>query len=41
MNLIEVMWRFPDPESCIKHLERIRWRGTPACLHCESRGRSP
>ena len=34
MNLIEVMERFPDQESCIEHLERIRWRGTPVCPHC-------
>ncbi len=31
MNLIEVMERFPDQESCIDHLERIRWRETPVC----------
>ena len=36
MNLIEVMERFPDQESCIEHLERIRWRGTPVCPHCGS-----
>lgn len=36
MNLIEVMKRFPDQESCIDHLERIRWRGKPICPHCES-----
>ena len=36
MNLIEVMERFPDQESCIDHLERIRWRGTPVCPHCGS-----
>ena len=34
MNLIEVMERYPDQESCINHLERIRWRGTPVCPHC-------
>ena len=34
MNLIEVMERFPDQESCIEHLERIRWGGTPVCPHC-------
>ena len=34
MNLIEVMERFPDQESCIDHLERIRWRGKPTCPHC-------
>ena len=34
MNLIEVIERFPDQESCIAHLERIRWRGTPVCPFC-------
>ena len=36
MNLIEVMQRFPDQESCIEHLEQVRWQGTPKCPHCES-----
>ena len=36
MNLIEVMERFPDQESCIEHLERIRWQGKPVCPHCGS-----
>ena len=36
MNLIEVMERFPNQESCIAHLEHIRWRGKPVCPHCES-----
>ena len=36
MNLIEVMERFPDQESCIDHLERVRWRETPHCTHCGS-----
>lgn len=34
MNLIEVMERFPDQESCIEHLERIRWGDKPVCPHC-------
>ena len=38
MNLIEVMERFPDQESCIEHLERIRWQGKPVCPHCGSVG---
>lgn len=36
MNLIEVMQRFPDQESCLAHLERIRWQDKPVCPHCES-----
>ena len=27
MDLLSVIERFPDQESCIEHLERIRWRG--------------
>ena len=34
MNLIKVMERFPDQESCIEHLERIRWGDKPVCPHC-------
>lgn len=36
MNLIDVFERFPDQESCIEHLERIRWQETPVCPHCGS-----
>ena len=36
MNLIEVIEHFPNQESCIEHLERVRWRGTPVCPHCGS-----
>lgn len=36
MNLIDVFERFPDQESCIEHLERIRWQGKPVCPHCGS-----
>ena len=34
MNLITVFQRFPDHESCIEHLERVRWHGNPTCPHC-------
>ena len=30
------MERFPDQESCIEYLERVRWQGKPVCPHCES-----
>ena len=36
MNLIEVMERFPDQESCISHLEQIRWKNGVCCPHCGS-----
>ena len=34
MDLLKVFQRFPDHESCIEHLERVRWGDTPACPHC-------
>ena len=36
MTVLEVFERFPDQESCIKHLEQVRWGDTPCCPHCES-----
>ncbi len=36
MNLITVFQRFPDQESCIEHLENVRWRYQPECPHCRS-----
>ena len=37
MNLISVMQRFPDQNSCITHLENIRWGDNPYCPHCDSK----
>ena len=36
MNIITVFQRFPDHESCLEHLERIRWHDTAACPYCGS-----
>lgn len=36
MNLFSVMEQFSTPESCIEHLQEIRWGDTPKCPHCES-----
>ena len=36
MDLLTVMERFPDQEACITHLEKIRWKDSPMCPHCES-----
>ncbi len=36
MNLLEVFRRFPTQESCIEHLEDVRWGDTPACPLCGS-----
>ena len=34
MNLIAIFSRYPDQESCIEHLEKIRWDDDPACPFC-------
>ena len=34
MNLIEICTLFPDQESCIEHLEEVRFGDTPYCPHC-------
>ena len=36
MNLFDAVERFSDQESCINHLESVRWEGSPECPHCES-----
>ncbi len=35
-NLMDVMERFPDNDSCLEYLEQARWGDTPVCPHCES-----
>ena len=36
MNLISIFNQFPDQQSCIAHLEAIRWPETAFCLLCGS-----
>ena len=36
MNLPEIFRRFPTHESCILHLEAVRWEGKPRCPYCKS-----
>jgi len=37
MNIIEVVTRFPDQESCINYLEGMRWSHIPECPYCKSK----
>ncbi len=37
MNIIEVLTRFHEQETCIEHLEAIRWQGEPQCPYCKSK----
>ena len=36
MNLISIFARFPDQQSCMEHLEQLRWGDEPSCPHCRS-----
>ena len=36
MNLITIFNQFPDQQSCIAHLEAIRWPGQAFCPQCDS-----
>ena len=36
MKILRIMRRWPDQESAIAHLERVRWNGRVVCPYCES-----
>ena len=36
MNIFETLEKFPNHEVCIRHLEKVRWRGNAYCPHCGS-----
>lgn len=35
-SIIAIYRRFPTKESCIEHLETVRWKGKPHCPYCKS-----
>ena len=37
MNIIQVYKQFPKQETCIEHMEQVRWRGRPQCPYCTSK----
>lgn len=37
MNIVQVYRTFPTQEDCLKHLEDVRWKGTPVCPYCKSK----
>lgn len=41
MDLIAIYNVFPNEDACIKHLEKIRWKGSPQCPYCQSKNISP
>lgn len=34
MDIISIFKKFPTQETCIKHLEKVRWGGRPVCPYC-------
>jgi transposase-like protein len=36
MNLITLFKKFPNEESCLNFLEKVRWNGKPTCAYCGS-----
>lgn len=41
MDIISVFEQFPTQESCISHLETVRWDDIPKCPYCLSTKQSP
>ncbi|MFA4814906.1 MAG: IS1595 family transposase [Candidatus Gracilibacteria bacterium] len=41
MNIIQIYKQFPTEESCLKHLEKVRWEGRPTCPYCKSQKQTP
>ena len=41
MNIIQIFEKFSTQESCIKHLEKMRWGDTPVCVYCGSTNTNP
>src|SRR4051812_49350150 len=41
MNIIQVYRQFPTQESCIRHLEQVRWGDLPVCAYCGSTNTYP
>ena len=37
MDIISIFHRFPTHESCIEHLETVRWGSDPECPFCQSK----
>src|SRR5208282_2555444 len=36
MNITRIYQLFPTESDCIRHLEKVRWKGKPVCPYCQS-----
>ncbi len=34
ISIVQLLRKFPDQETCMEWLEKVRWNGEPACAHC-------
>lgn len=41
MNIVSIYRQFPTEDTCIDHLEHVRWHGTPTCPYCKSTSATP
>lgn len=41
MNIIQIYKKFPTQESCLEHLETVRWNNIPVCPYCKSTKQTP
>jgi transposase-like protein len=41
MNITTIFKDFPTQESCVDHLEKVRWHGKPTCPYCNSQKTTP
>lgn len=35
-NIVSIYKRFPTEDSCLAHIEQVRWKGRPTCPYCTS-----
>src|SRR5882672_91298 len=35
-SIISIYKKYPTKESCIAHLEQVRWKDKPSCPYCKS-----
>ena len=41
MDIVQIFEKFPTKDSCIEHLEKVRWNNEPRCPYCNSTKQSP
>ena len=36
MNTFDLFQQFPDEQTCIEHIEKLRWKDKPVCPYCNT-----